>query len=97
MDDALVREVALPVPRGGERGEMEGVGAGMRTRLRIREDVREALNGGAPVVALESTIVAHGMPYPQNLETAMRLESVVRCGGRRRGAAVQLRRSDQPN
>ena len=50
-------------------------------RLHIHPEVAEALHNGQPVVALESTIVAHGMPYPQNLETAMRLESIVREGG----------------
>lgn len=50
-------------------------------RLNISEEVQEALASGRPVVALESTIVAHGMPYPQNLETAKHLESIIREGG----------------
>jgi len=41
-------------------------------------EVDRALAGNAPVVALESTVIAHGLPYPQNLETALRLEAVVR-------------------
>jgi len=41
-------------------------------------EVDRALAGKAPVVALESTVIAHGLPYPQNLETAMRLEATVR-------------------
>ena len=49
--------------------------------LHILPEVQEALKSGQAVVALESTIVAHGMPYPQNLETAQRLESIVRAGG----------------
>ena len=49
--------------------------------LHILPEVQEALKNGQAVVALESTIVAHGMPYPQNLETAQRLESIVRAGG----------------
>ena len=49
--------------------------------LHVLPEVQEALNNGQAVVALESTIVAHGMPYPQNLETAQRLESIVRAGG----------------
>ena len=36
----------------------------------IAEEVAEALKKGKPVVALESTIISHGMPYPQNVETA---------------------------
>jgi len=49
--------------------------------LKILPEVQDALDAGKAVVALESTIVAHGMPYPQNLETAQRLESIVREGG----------------
>ncbi len=44
-------------------------------------EVRAALLEGRAVVALESTIIAHGMPYPQNLETALRVEQTVREGG----------------
>ncbi|MBS4063827.1 MAG: pseudouridine-5'-phosphate glycosidase, partial [Chitinophagaceae bacterium] len=39
--------------------------------LEIHPEVQEALNKGKAVVALESTIIAHGMPYPQNVETAL--------------------------
>lgn len=49
--------------------------------LRIAPEVERALQSGAPVVALESTIVAHGMPYPKNLETALEVEALVREGG----------------
>ncbi|WP_136635644.1 pseudouridine-5'-phosphate glycosidase [Pseudooceanicola onchidii] len=44
-------------------------------------EVAEALDNGRPVVALESTIITHGMPYPQNLETARQVEDDVRQGG----------------
>ncbi|MES1917729.1 MAG: hypothetical protein MHM6MM_009444, partial [Cercozoa sp. M6MM] len=44
-------------------------------------EVARALAQGEAVVALESTIVAHGMPYPQNLETAIAVENVVRQNG----------------
>jgi len=47
----------------------------------VAADVVAALSNGAPVVALESTIVSHGMPYPENLETALAVERVVRDGG----------------
>ena len=40
--------------------------------LSVAEEVQDALAEGRPVVALESTIVAHGMPYPANLDTAQR-------------------------
>ena len=43
--------------------------------LDISTEVKEALEQGKPVVALESTIISHGMPYPQNVETAMNVES----------------------
>ena len=49
--------------------------------IHIHAPVAEALRNGEPVVALESTIVAHGMPYPANLETAQTLESLVQSGG----------------
>lgn len=53
----------------------------MHSRIHIHPEIAEALQTGQPIVALESTIIAHGMPYPQNLETAQRLESIVREGG----------------
>jgi pseudouridine-5'-phosphate glycosidase len=48
---------------------------------RLSEEVRDALSSGQPLVALESTIVAHGMPYPANLETALAVEAIVREEG----------------
>ena len=50
-------------------------------RARASDEVREALASNAPVVALESTIVAHGMPYPENLRTALEVEATVRAAG----------------
>jgi pseudouridine-5'-phosphate glycosidase len=44
-------------------------------------DVAQALKANQPVVALESTIITHGMPYPQNLETARSVEGMVRDMG----------------
>ncbi|WP_412841462.1 pseudouridine-5'-phosphate glycosidase, partial [Aeromonas dhakensis] len=49
--------------------------------LDIQPVVAEALAAGKPVVALESTIISHGMPYPQNVETARQVEQVVRDNG----------------
>jgi pseudouridine-5'-phosphate glycosidase len=49
--------------------------------LSISHEVSEALYEGRAVVALESTIIAHGMPYPQNVETALRVEAAVRENG----------------
>ena len=47
----------------------------------LSKEVREALEAGRPVVALESTIISHGMPYPQNVETARRVEQTIRDEG----------------
>lgn len=46
--------------------------------LQIKPEVRKALDGNGPVVALESSLIVHGLPYPQNLETAQALEELVR-------------------
>jgi len=53
----------------------------MKDYLDILPEVKEALEQGKPVVALESTIISHGMPYPQNVETAIRVEAIVREAG----------------
>ncbi len=53
----------------------------MNNFLEINEEVKEALAKGRSVVALESTIIAHGMPYPKNVETALAVEDVVRANG----------------
>ena len=49
--------------------------------LSISRDVQQALDAGAPVVALESTIITHGMPFPQNLAMANNVEAVIRRHG----------------
>jgi len=49
--------------------------------LAISTEVAAALASGTPVVALESTIISHGMPYPKNVETAREVEQIVRDGG----------------
>jgi pseudouridine-5'-phosphate glycosidase len=49
--------------------------------FRLSREVEEALSKGRPVVALESTVIAHGLPRPLNLETARRLEQIVREEG----------------
>ena len=53
----------------------------MNQFLEIDTTVQEALQKGLPVVALESTIISHGMPYPKNVETALAVEEVVRQHG----------------
>lgn len=49
--------------------------------LDIADEVKEALEQGRPVVALESTIISHGMPYPQNVQTALEVERIIRANG----------------
>ena len=49
--------------------------------LELSPAVKAALKDGKPVVALESTIISHGMPYPQNVETALKVENQVRENG----------------
>ena len=53
----------------------------MTLPLKFTDDVRDALAQRRPVVALESTIITHGMPYPQNVDTARRVEDEIRAHG----------------
>ena len=55
----------------------------MTTSLNVHlsRDVAAAIADNTPVVALESTIISHGLPYPENLETALALEETVRARG----------------
>ena len=49
--------------------------------IKISKEVQEALKNNIPVVALESTIISHGMPYPKNVETALNVEKIIRDNG----------------
>lgn len=49
--------------------------------IRIKEEALQALKNKQPVVALESTIISHGMPYPQNVQTALEVERIIRENG----------------
>ncbi len=53
----------------------------MKKYLEFSDEVKEAMESGKPVVALESTIISHGMPYPENLKTAKACERIVRENG----------------
>jgi pseudouridine-5'-phosphate glycosidase len=53
----------------------------MQTGVRVGAEVADALGAGAPVVALESTIISHGLPRPDNLRVAREIEETVRAGG----------------
>ena len=50
-------------------------------KINLSEEVASAISDARPVVALESTVIAHGLPYPQNIDTALKLESVIRESG----------------
>jgi len=52
-----------------------------KSYMDISDEVQEALENGRPVVALESTIISHGMPYPMNVETARHVERIIREEG----------------
>lgn len=51
----------------------------VNTMIDVRPDIEESLKFNKPVVALESTIISHGMPYPHNIETAIEVENIVRA------------------
>ncbi|AOT69125.1 pseudouridine-5-phosphate glycosidase [Geosporobacter ferrireducens] len=53
----------------------------MEKYLEIKSEIKKALADKKPVVALESTIISHGMPYPQNIETAKKVEALIRENG----------------
>jgi len=53
----------------------------MHSFLLLSPEVAAARNAGLPIVALESTIISHGMPYPQNVETARKVEQIIRDAG----------------
>ena len=53
----------------------------LKKYLEISPEVQKALDEGRPVVALESTIISHGMPYPQNVQTALEVERIIRENG----------------
>lgn len=53
----------------------------MNEFLSISPRISDILAAGGPVVALESTVITHGLPYPQNVETALAMEAAVRSGG----------------
>lgn len=50
-------------------------------KINLSDEITDAINSNLSVVALESTVIAHGLPYPQNLETARNVEKIIRDGG----------------
>ena len=63
----------------------------MNKYLDVAPEVAQALAEGRPVVALESTIISHGMPYPKNVETALLVEQTIRESADRRGRCAPAR------
>ena len=53
----------------------------MNKNMVLSEEVKAAMSKKQPIVALESTIISHGMPYPKNVETALEVEDIVRKRG----------------
>ncbi|MCJ8342119.1 MAG: pseudouridine-5'-phosphate glycosidase [Cetobacterium sp.] len=53
----------------------------LKNYLEVSPEIELALKENKPVVALESTIISHGMPYPQNVETALKVEEIIRANG----------------
>ena len=53
----------------------------MKQYIEYSKEVKDAIDKNVPIVALESTIISHGMPYPENVETARNCEQIVRDHG----------------
>ena len=73
---AITEEIA----RNAAEEVMQEKGKG-NPYLDVAPEVKAALDAGKPVVALESTIISHGMPYPQNRDTALKVEEIIRSLG----------------
>ena len=70
---------AIPTLEGSAAGPARKDGS--VTGIELIDEVADALAAGRPVVALESTIISHGMPYPQNVAMATEVEDIVRAHG----------------
>ena len=69
----------------------------MSPHLEIHPEVRNALANRQPVVALESTVITHGLPFPQNLEIALSLEAEVRTAGAVPATVANVNKTDVQN
>lgn len=67
--------------RDKNEGPVIRVSKARKAPVKVLAEVRSALKRGAPVVALESTVITHGMPWPQNLDMAVRMEQTVQARG----------------
>ncbi len=72
---------AAPARVAGARRQLSAAAAVPASLLRVSDEVADALAHGRPVVALESTIVSHGMAWPHNMECALGVEAAVREHG----------------
>jgi pseudouridylate synthase / pseudouridine kinase len=79
MRAPLVRGISSLSQRGSSRSLSEALRRG--APIDVHPEVQDALQFNKPVVALETTIVTHGMPHPTNLTTARSVESIVRAQG----------------
>ncbi|KAL8159419.1 hypothetical protein V2J09_000956 [Rumex salicifolius] len=79
--NALTRLASIQRHLGLSMSPTKGGDSSTEMPIKVSQEVSEALIRGDAVVALESTIICHGMPYPQNLETAKQVEEVVRNNG----------------
>lgn len=73
--------MSSPLPSSRPASAVSGPAPTAERPLDLHPEVAHALQCGMPVVALESTIISHGMPYPQNVQTALRVEAAVREAG----------------
>ncbi len=81
IESAGTKRKALLPKSASRKRATDNLEEDMNKHLLISKEVQEALAAGKPVVALESTIISHGMPYPQNVETALKVEKTVRDAG----------------
>ena len=67
----------------------------LKAYMDVTPEIEDAVRTGKPVVALESTILSHGMPYPENLSFAREVEKIIRAQGRDSGDDGDYRRPPQ--
>lgn len=76
-----IEDVVAEVKSGIEASVRAKFQQTIQDRLQLSDEVQTALQEGRPVVALETTIITHGMPYPVNVETALSVEQIIRDAG----------------
>jgi len=75
---SLSKQTSIKTSNGSALYSSSAINSIRNDILYINDEVRDALSTNRPVVALESAIITHGMPYPTNIETAMHLEGILR-------------------